>query len=153
MFLQHLWKTMKKSMVYATYLLLPVVLFCSQPCYHDWALRERLLWTVPKELPFVDGTTNQTDQFLPRNTLPSYHKWYFSVPNPGNSKSSHEQVFSSLWFLHQQCQRCHTLTPQPTFIYSLPLPWTIMDLKLFKIETIKTDFPCLLCFSSRSPTP
>lgn len=102
MFPQHLWKTMKKSMVYATYLLQPVVLFwacnptavteCSENGCSEQYQRSYLLLMEPI-------TNNQTDQYSPRNILPKRH---FSVPNPGNFKSSHAQtqVFSSLWFLH-----------------------------------------------------
>lgn len=105
MFPQHLWKTMKKSTVYATYLLQPVVLFwarnpaamieCSENGCSERYQKNYLLLMEPI-------TNNRADQYSPRNILPNYHKWHFSEPNPGNGKSSRAQtqVFSSLWFLH-----------------------------------------------------
>lgn len=48
--------------------------------------------------------------------------------------------------------KCHTLTPQPTFIYPPPSTWT-WTLKLFKMKTIKTDFPAYCAFPADHQFP
>lgn len=102
---QHLLKTVKKSTLYATYLMQLVVLFsapspaamtrCSEDGYSQQHGKSYFLLMKPITI------NDQLDKYSPGNKLISYHEWHFSAPKPRNGTSSHgqPQVFSNSWFL------------------------------------------------------